>query len=265
MRLTFLFLHSPAIVLFLLVTMTGCRSGAKPASDINHEPINVGSIPPSQIIGRSVEGRAIEAISIEGGGGSGSFTVLIIASIHGSEPAGTPLVNRLIEHLQQHPDVLEGRRVILVPNANPDGFFHVRRGNMRGVDLNRNFPSKNFTAKPRHGQEPLSEPESQALFDLIQSQRPDRVISIHQPLACIDWDGPPETQAIAQAMSAACDPSSKLPVKKLGALPGSFGSYVGVDLGIPTITLELPGHATAMSVDELWRKYGAMMLAGIQH
>jgi len=294
------------MIVAILVLAMGCRSDRKSGVVNDAQPSLPGGGDNVRVIGRSLEGRAIEAIFL----GEGPYTILIIASIHGTEPAGTPLLRRLAHHLREEPESLEGRRIILVPNANPDGVFHRHRGNMRGValtndpaptrqtsdglangrrrgvtssigggvDLNRNFPSRNFTPRDRHGPAPLSEPESRALFELLHLHPPRRVISIHQPLGCIDWDGPPEAQDLAEAMSVASGqvfPSpetesttvastSPLPVKKLGARPGSFGSYVGVDLGIPTITLELPGHATAMSVEELWRRYGTMMVESLK-
>ena len=58
------------------------------------------------------------------------------------------------------------------------------------------------------------------------------------------------------AMAAA----GRLKLKRLGAKPGSLGSYAGNTLGIPTITLELPRKASRLSKDELWNRYGSMLL-----
>ena len=38
-----------------------------------------------------------------------------------------------------------------------------QRRNPHGVDLNRNFPARNFTGREDHGRNALSEPESRAL------------------------------------------------------------------------------------------------------
>ena len=68
----------------------------------------------------------------------------------------------------------------------------------------------------------------------IERLPPDWIVSIHAPLACVDWDGPGE--ALARAMSRA----NGLPARKVGyPTPGSFGSWAGVDRGIATVTLEL--------------------------
>ena len=57
----------------------------------------------------------------------------------------------------------------------------------------------------------------------------------------------------------------KLPVKKLGARPGSLGSYTGEELGIPTITMELPKAASKLSKQALWDRYGPAVLAAITY
>lgn len=201
------------------------------------------------VAGHSREGRPIEMRVL----GEGKDTVLILATIHGNEAAGTPLVRRLAEHLVANAHLLEGRRVILVPVANPDGYTHGTRRNAKGVDLNRNFKTANS-----RGGVPLSEPESRALVGLLERYRPAVVVSIHQPLTCVDYDGP--AADLAASMAAA----GGLPVRKLGAKPGSLGSYVGLELGLPIVTVELPRSASRLANDELWHRYGGMLLVAVR-
>lgn len=191
--------------------------------------------------------------------GEGSMVVLVIATIHGNEPSGTPLVERLARELDGEPRLLEGRTVVLCPLANPDGRARNVRWNARGVDLNRNYPAVNFRPSPRNGPGPLSEPESRVIAELVKAVDPQRVLSIHEPLACIDHDGP--GAALARAMGR----HTHLPTRKLGARPGSLGSWVGETLGIPIITLELPSDAKERSPDALWSRYGRSILAFIRH
>lgn len=185
-------------------------------------------------IGHSLEGTPIIAHQF----GDGSDTaLLVIASIHGSEPAGTPVAEALmewVEWVEQNPDALGDQTLLVVPNANPDGIARGARFNQNRVDLNRNFPAENRVASKKYGKSALSEPEARALFDLIGKFQPAAIVSIHQPLACVDYDGP--AAELAAVMSAACD----LPVKRLGSRPGSLGAYFGETLGRPIITLELP-------------------------
>ncbi|MFG0328284.1 MAG: DUF2817 domain-containing protein [Phycisphaerales bacterium] len=208
----------------------------------------------SGVIGYSEEGRPIEAVFL---GDESAPTTLLIGAIHGEEPAGAVLLEATIEALQSSAKSLIGSRVVIVPVANPDGFARGERRNARGVDLNRNFPARNHRAATRHGDAPLSESESRAIAALIERIRPTVVVSIHQPLRCVDYDGP--AQSIAERMAAACD----LPVRRLGGRPGSLGSWVGEDLGVPIVTLELPGAASRWPGPQLWERYGGAILAAL--
>lgn len=211
----------------------------------------------SAIIGMSVEGRPIEAITLRDG--NARCTALFLATIHGDEPAGTPLVMRLARELTAQPELIAASRIVIVPVANPDGLIRHRRTNIRGVDLNRNFAASNHGTARRGGSTGLSEPEAEAIAQLIVSERPRVIVSLHQPLNCVDYDGPGAELAerIAQ--------STGLPVRKLGARPGSLGSFAGEDHGIPTITLELPRGATRWSDAELWDRYGHALLIAIRY
>jgi len=206
-----------------------------------------------RIIGTSVEGRPVRAWIH----GDGADVALLLATIHGDESAGTPLLRRLGEHLETHPELLRGRTVVLVPVANPDGHEHRSRYNAREVDLNRNFPAGNHREKARYGATPLSEPEASALHDLIEELKPARVVSIHQPVRVVDWDGPGEPLAIA--MASACG----LPARRIGSRPGSLGSWFGETLGRPIITLELPAGVERLPADELWSRYGPALLVAV--
>lgn len=209
-------------------------------------------------LGQSVEGRPI--LARVHGPQNAPETLLVVASIHGTEPVGTPLVERLEAWLAKHPTELSGKRVVVIPVANPDGYAKHERFNVNGIDLNRNFPADNRTEHTTHGEAPLSEPESRALMRALRTYHPSRVVSLHQPIDCIDYDGPGE--ALARAMSEAID--GRLPVKKLGGRPGSMGSYVGESLGKPIITVEFPKDAEKRTTDELWDDYGAALVAFVR-
>lgn len=204
-------------------------------------------------IGTSVEGRPLRCARF----GAGE-TVLVLASIHGNEAAGTPLLLRLARELASTPDWAAGRSVIVVPELNPDGLAAGQRHNARGVDLNRNFPAANFSERRNHGDTPLSEPEARALHALILEERPARILSFHQPVNVLDWDGPAEELALA--MAAASD----LPARRIGSRPGSLGSWAGLDLGIPIVTVELPRAADALDEAQAWERYGPMLEAAIR-
>ncbi len=181
-------------------------------------------------VGRSVGGEAIRAVVFKGD----SPPVLVIGGIHGSEPSSVDLVNALARYLVVYPEDRAGRQVVLIPRSNPDGLRRGRRTNANNVDLNRNFKTANFNPKGPGGTEPLSEPESRAIAQVIERYRPFCIVSIHAPLNCIDPDGGEASRVLAQAMADA----GPLRVKDLRAEPGSLGSYAGLELGLTMITYE---------------------------
>jgi hypothetical protein len=44
-----------------------------------------------------------------------------------------------------------------------------------------------------------------------------------------------------------------------------LGAYTGEELGIPTITMEMPSAASNLSDDALWDRYGPSLIVGITH
>jgi protein MpaA len=210
-----------------------------------------------KVAGRTVNNRLIE-YSVHG---TGSQTVLILGAIHGSEPTSAILVGELQEYLVKKPQpaFLTTRRVVLVPVANPDGLAEGIRSNADGVDLNRNFPTANRVNSLQFGLQSLTEPESQVLTRLIDQYKPARIVSVHQPLACIDYDGP--ALELAEQMAQAAN----LPVRKLGAMPGSLGSFAGETLGIPIITFELPPGTEKLDERVLWELYKQALFIAIEY
>lgn len=90
--------------------------------------------------------------------------------------------------------VLENVELILVPNANPlsrrkvESGMYCKRTNEDTVDLNRNWGDKHRDEafiKMTHGDETdagprgFSEPETRALRDLVDEERPDIYLSVH--------------------------------------------------------------------------------------
>ncbi|MES2205577.1 MAG: murein tripeptide amidase MpaA [Pseudomonadota bacterium] len=170
--------------------------------------------------------------------------VLIMAAHHGDEPETTALLSAALRSI---PAALLKCAVILA--ANPDGLARGTRGNARGVDLNRNFPTQNWQSDPvlhcwyddepksvelSTGKAPGSEPETQALLELIRSISPKAVISLHSRLACVD---DPDTTLLGQWLAQ----ETALPlVPNIGyPTPGSFGTWAAENV-LPLITFELP-------------------------
>jgi len=200
---------------------------------------------------------------------------LIICGVHGDEitpvkfcldvakmlkEEGIPKHGPSFEkHHPKHGELLT--QIIVVPIANPDSFFISKpsRTNARGIDINRNFPTKDWRAnalkvwKNRYKSDPrkypgkssLSEPETIFQVNLIKLYSPDKIISVHAPLTLIDYDGPTLTSSCAPSellknMSAK---SSLLKIMNYPFFPGSIGNWAGNERKIPTYTLELPSSS----------------------
>lgn len=169
-------------------------------------------------------------------------TLLVIGGIHPDEWQAEPIVRKMMELDSKN-------RVLYIPCLNPDGDDIGRRMNANGVDLNRNFPAKNWRVsdKDRYfgGESPLSEIESQFLDEVIKEYQPDAVLTLHTPFELVNYDGP--AQEIAEGMA-------KLSGYKVDddigyETPGSFGTYYGKEQGIPIITLEMSDED---NIDSLW-------------
>ncbi len=209
-----------------------------------------------KVAGKSVEGREVFVKTY----GEGTETVLIIGGFHGNELSGVELALAFAEYLAQEGEVPAGVRVVIVPVLNPDALVRQQRMNVNNVDINRNFPTANWTSEVKverynPGKEPASEPETRIAMDLVEMYKPARIISIHTPLEVVNFDGP--AKELAEMMAA----HNGYPVRgDIGyPTPGSFGNFSGVEKQIPTITLELPlGPFTPM-----WEDNRAALMAAL--
>lgn len=166
--------------------------------------------------------------------------ILVFSLIHGDEaPAGS--VGRFwMERLEK---ITPRNNWRVVPVLNPDGFALATRTNSNKIDINRNFPTADWTEKaldywkkdsksnPRRypGEIAASEPETQCALAHIKDFKPDFVVSVHTPLKVLDYDGP----------RVAPPRYDYLPWKSLGHYPGSLGRYMWFERKIPVLTMEL--------------------------
>lgn len=187
-------------------------------------------------LGRPIRGRTFGAAP----GGAAATALLVVGATHGDEPASADAVWELADRLALAPPGADHVTVHVVPALNPDGLVAGTKNAASDVDLNRNFPARNFAREHAPGYDPgpapLSEPETALLAHLVEDLRVGAVLSVHAPLACVNFDGPAEAWAgaIAAASGWPLRPSIGYPT------PGSLGSWLGVDRGMPVLTLELP-------------------------
>jgi protein MpaA len=185
----------------------------------------------------------------------------IECGVHGDEITPVKFCYDLLEDLKNNPQMIGADNlVIIAPLVTPDSFFKKKptRTNARGVDVNRNFPTKDWNKnalklwKTRYksdkrrfpGNKALSEQETIFQVNIIKRYKPNKVISIHAPLTLLDYDGPHFTRengkAAKQLLVTMSDKAGKYKVSNYPFFTGSLGNWSGNERDIPTYTLELP-------------------------
>ncbi len=188
-------------------------------------------------------------------------TTLILCGVHGDEITPVKFCFDTLEDLKHHPDVLKDNLVIIAPIVTPDSFFRKKptRYNGRGVDVNRNFPTKDWNKnalklwKSRYssdkrrfpGLEAMSEQETYFQVNLIKRYKPNKIISVHSPLTLIDYDGPIASNhkhggTAEQLLVQMSAKAGKYRINNYPFFTGSLGNWAGNERNIPTYTLELP-------------------------
>ncbi|MFC4617992.1 M14 family metallocarboxypeptidase [Camelliibacillus cellulosilyticus] len=203
----------------------------------------------SRSIGRSVLGKNLTELAV----GRGARRVHLNASFHAREWITTPIVMTFLnEYLLsltngrairgiRLPSFYDQQNLSIVPMVNPDGVdlaihgaskagvfeasvreinqgerdFSLWKANIRGVDLNKQFPA-DWDAEaanapkqpaPSHfpGHEPLSEPEARAMASLVQTRDFARLLMLHTQGKEIYWrfkgEEPPISKEIAMEMT----------------------------------------------------------------
>ena len=148
--------------------------------------------PPTEIpivhttLGRSVQGRNLDIVTI---GGTGGPAVVVIGSIQGDQQNTRALTNNLIDGFErQRGSIPPNVALHFIPTINPDGNLASTRRNANNVDLNRNWDTFDWTPNPEQpggtvngagGSRPLSEPETKNLADyLLALQRRNRNLRV---------------------------------------------------------------------------------------
>lgn len=137
-------------------------------------------------IGESVLGRDLACLKISDHpqDDEDEIPILIVGAHHGNEVLSVEatlfMIQYLVEHYPDNEEVaswVNDYEIWFVPLVNPDGREAVRRTNENGVDLNRNY-SFQHTAVGNHGT-PFSEPETQAIRDLVSDFPPALSLTYH--------------------------------------------------------------------------------------
>jgi protein MpaA len=164
--------------------------------------------------------------------------VLVIGGVHGDEIEGVWAAQGLLHEFMR--SFAYKLRLTLVPTLNLDGVLQRERRNARGVDLNRNLPTNDWSAvvateRYHPGPSPGSEPENQALMRFLAEEKQDFIISLHswKPMLNINGNCRKEAEEIKKHTGYAIEESIGYPT------PGCLGTYAGLEREMPTLTYEV--------------------------
>ena len=118
--------------------------------------------------------------------------ILIVGVFHGDEPQGKHIIEEYIKNPSSELEIQRkvGNNLLFIPCLNPDGLSKNTRTNSNGVDLNRNFPTKNWgknegenatcddcTTSYYGGISPASEVETQFIINVIEKYSPKLILT----------------------------------------------------------------------------------------
>lgn len=251
-------------------------------------------------LGTTHQGRPILALAIgRGAGDRKKPAALLNGAHHGNEPLSATFVLDAIRHLlsRQGQDAqvdrwLDEFTIWCVPMVNPDGLNHFRvtkrsgRKNGRdndgdgkhepdeGVDLNRNYPfrwgalreggsSSRMTQRSYRGPSAASEPETQAMIRLAESERFVAAISYHVGTAVVIAPytidhvvnpTPNEAWTVAAELARQMPPHPDVPksqpfqlIRKLYSVDGTDQDWHRAMHGTVALLIEGAGRAVAAS------------------
>lgn len=219
---------------------------------------------------------------------------IIMCGVHGDEITPIKFCFDVMNYLKTayaDPEIVKkdfaNKIVIVAPLVNPDSYFKAQpsRLNARGVDVNRNFPTKDWSRDARRlwvtrykkdkrrnpGVSASSEPEVVFQINLIKRYGPDKIISVHSPLTMIDYDGPGTIimgqingNKAHELLTKMSKDAQDYRIEDYPFFPGSLGNWAGKERDIPTYTLELP-TSDASKASLYWKQFKSAIHNAIAH
>ncbi|WP_105566481.1 M14 family metallopeptidase [Microbacterium halophytorum] len=180
------------------INLNGMLSNEELQNEIDRLESRRGDVVSVEEIGRSVEGRALNAVTV----GSGPRTLVVQTQIHGDEPIGTEAAVALLKSVSaptaSAQEVRDAVTLVVVPRLNPDGWERYNRDdwasrldprrNSNDVDLNRTFGPSD--------QDMSLAPEAVAIQDLLTELQPDLVLDYHHQVTYGTEDGGMATMSV---------------------------------------------------------------------
>lgn len=133
-------------------------------------------------IGMTFDKRSIPMLVF----GYGKKEIVVSGGVHGRESINPIVLIQMAEdYITKKSSFFESQGCIyMIPLLNPDGYEIARmdhalwKTNAKGVDINRNFPSRMFKEKWENDM-PGSEEETKALMKVLYSVNPDGYLDYH--------------------------------------------------------------------------------------
>ncbi len=209
-------------------------------------------------------------------------TTLVLCGVHGDEITPVKFCFDLMKNIDDQK--LLNNFVVVAPLVAPDSFLKIppTRTNGRGVDVNRNFPTKDWKSEAIRrwkisyksdkrkfpGHKAASEQETIFQMNLIKRYKPNKIITVHAPLTLLDYDGPSLTAEAGRSaeslLKLMSEKSSGYKISNYPVFPGSLGNWAGKEAKIPVYTLELP-NTNADETDKFWTTFKDAMWFAINH
>jgi murein peptide amidase A len=214
--------------------------------------------------GVSVEGDEILAFRSEE---KAQTYCYLMAGVHGDEVEGAYVLKNIFEWLKENElDEDIKAKFIIIPTLNPDGLRVASRTNSHGIDLNRNFPTKNWTSEAREerynpGTQPLSEPENIFLDKMFKKFPPHLILTFHSWKPFINYNG--DCKEVAEFLAK----HNKYPIHadiEGHPTPGSLGEYATETYNTPVLTFECPVITDNLSLKDIWQENKEALLNLLQ-
>jgi hypothetical protein len=188
-----------------------------------------------KVVGKTTERRPMHSMHL---GAEGTRT-LVIAGLDGQDRVAVRWLEQLAEAMAKRPDLLVNNEVLFFRAGNPDGLVRKVNSNVRGVSINRNFPSRRY--RPMAGLPnfavPASEAETRVILDTLYSFRPRRVIHL------VSTSGKSQViyNRLAKDLAIELERSSELRITPLDPeqLPGSIEDFSDGTLEAAVLSMRL--------------------------
>jgi hypothetical protein len=187
--------------------------------------------------------------------GTGKTPVLITGSMTGRDYRNPPLMDRILYRLTSIDQLDSMAKFLIVRSPNPDGYAYGLPGNIRGVDLTKNFymPQnqivglKSSQSSPTMADDKL-EIETRIFMHMLREFKPELVVQIrlHPDKAVPTIEYPSRLQG---RITPYLQRNSLKGLEIVQPVAGSMEHYIKTASGADYLTIHIPDHG---NVDQDW-------------